>query len=123
MIQEGMVETAFKTAAGAHEAAWSQQGLGYSFQTPEAWNTDEEYRSLCYMRPLAIWAMQWALTNPKLSTEETKHPYGEIDECLYQKQHLAFSKVAHLLKLPNKEETSKTFLQSLVQFICRRLPI
>ncbi|MBA0783351.1 hypothetical protein Gotri_001079 [Gossypium trilobum] len=123
MIQEGMVETAFKTAAGAHEAAWSQQGLGYSFQTPEAWNTDEEYRSLCYMRPLAIWAMQWALTNPKLSTEETKHSYGEIDECLYQKQHLAFSKVAHLLKLPNKEETSKTFLQSLVQFICRRLPI
>ena len=28
MIQEGMVETAFKTAAGAYEAAWSEQGLG-----------------------------------------------------------------------------------------------
>ncbi|KAK8638558.1 hypothetical protein V6N13_136977 [Hibiscus sabdariffa] len=123
MIQEGMVEMAFKTAAGAHEAAWSQQGLGYSFQTPEAWNTDDEYRSLCYMRPLAIWAMQWALTKPKHYKEEMKHPYGEIDDSVYQKQHLGFSKVAHLLKLPNKEETSKSFLQSLVHFICRRVPI
>ncbi|XP_038999531.1 non-lysosomal glucosylceramidase-like [Hibiscus syriacus] len=123
MIQVGMVETAFKTAAGAYEAAWSQQGLGYSFQTPEGWNTDDEYRSLCYMRPLAIWAMQWALTKPKLFSEEMKHSYGEIDDSVYRKQHLGFSKVAHLLKLPNKEETSKSFLQSLVHFICRRVPI
>lgn len=28
MIQEGMVDMAFQTAAGIHEAAWSQQGLG-----------------------------------------------------------------------------------------------
>ncbi|XP_021287573.1 non-lysosomal glucosylceramidase-like [Herrania umbratica] len=121
MIQEGMVETAFKTAAGAYEAAWSQQGLGYSFQTPEAWNTDEQFRSLCYMRPLAIWAMQWALTKPKLFTEEMKH--GVIDDSLYHKQHLGYSKVAHLLKLPSKEEISKTFLQSVTEFICRRVPI
>ncbi|XWS24698.1 hypothetical protein CRYUN_Cryun27aG0005700 [Craigia yunnanensis] len=121
MIQEGMVEMAFKTAAGAYEAAWSQEGLGYSFQTPEAWNTDDQFRSLCYMRPLAIWGMQWALTKPKLFTEEMKH--GVINDSLYHKQHLGFSKVAHLLKLPSKEETSKTFLQSVTEFICRRVPI
>lgn len=28
MIQEGKVETAFKTASGVFEAAWSQDGLG-----------------------------------------------------------------------------------------------
>lgn len=28
MIQEGMVDMAFQTAVGIHEAAWSQQGLG-----------------------------------------------------------------------------------------------
>ncbi|OMO77999.1 Glucosylceramidase [Corchorus olitorius] len=122
MIQEGMVETGFKTAAGAYEAAWSQQGLGYSFQTPEAWNTDDQFRSLCYMRPLAIWGMQWALTKPKLFKEEMKHE-EKFDESLCHKQHLGFSKVANLLKLPDKEETSKTFLQSLMEFICRRVPI
>lgn len=28
MIQEGMLDAAFHTASGVHEAAWSQQGLG-----------------------------------------------------------------------------------------------
>lgn len=28
MIQEGMVEMAFQTAAGVYQTAWSQQGLG-----------------------------------------------------------------------------------------------
>lgn len=28
MIQEGMLDMAFQTAAGVHEAAWSQEGLG-----------------------------------------------------------------------------------------------
>lgn len=28
MIQEGMSETAFKTAEGIHETAWSHEGLG-----------------------------------------------------------------------------------------------
>ncbi len=41
----------------------------YSFQTPEAWTTDGHFRSLAYMRPLAIWAMQWAL-NPHASLLE-----------------------------------------------------
>lgn len=28
MIQEGMVDMGFKTAQGAYETAWSEQGLG-----------------------------------------------------------------------------------------------
>lgn len=31
MIQEGMVETGFKTAQGIFEAAWSPEGIGYAF--------------------------------------------------------------------------------------------
>ena len=31
--------------------------MGYWFQTPEAWNEKGDYRSIAYMRPLAIWGM------------------------------------------------------------------
>lgn len=31
------------------------------FQTPEAIVANGNFRSLAYMRPLSIWAMQWAL--------------------------------------------------------------
>lgn len=90
----------------------------YSFQTPEGWNTDDEYRSICYMRPLAIWAMQWALTKPKPSTEGIKHEAKE--DSLYLKQHAAFSKVAQILKLP--EEGPKSLLQTIYELTCRRFP-
>ncbi|KAI3935546.1 hypothetical protein MKW92_024010 [Papaver armeniacum] len=72
MIHEGLEEIGFNTASGVHEASWSLEGLGCSFQTPEAWDTDDRYRSLAYMRPLAIWAMQWALSPPKLFKEAEK---------------------------------------------------
>ncbi|XP_021891614.1 non-lysosomal glucosylceramidase-like [Carica papaya] len=105
MIQEGMTDTAFRTAAGVYEAAWSENGLGYSFQVPEGWNNSDEYRSLAYMRPLAIWAMQWGLSRPqqKLEKQDLK-PEIKVDTLL--KQHAGFSKVANLLKLP-KEESPK----------------
>jgi non-lysosomal glucosylceramidase len=67
MIHEGMNEQAFTAAEGVFLAGWSD--LGYSFQTPEAWTTDGHFRSLAYMRPLAIWGMQWAL-NPHASLLE-----------------------------------------------------
>ena len=41
-------------------------GYRFGFQKPEGWNTDEEYRSLGYLWKLAIWAMQWAVSKPKL---------------------------------------------------------
>jgi hypothetical protein len=34
---------------------------GYWFATPEAWDKNGNYRSLAYMRPLSIWAIQWAV--------------------------------------------------------------
>lgn len=116
MIHEDMLDTAFQTASGIYEAAWSRGGLGYSFQTPEGWNTDGQYRSLAYMRPLAIWAMQWALMQPKLP--ERKLEAKDLN--LLPRYNAGFSKVAHLLKLP-KEQASRTILQIIYDIICRRL--
>ncbi|GFP98321.1 non-lysosomal glucosylceramidase [Phtheirospermum japonicum] len=62
MIHAGMKEQAFATAEGIFIAGWSEEGFGYSFQTPEGWTTDGHFRSLIYMRPLSIWGMQWALS-------------------------------------------------------------
>lgn len=59
MIQEGLIEEAFQTAWGAYHVCWEWYGL--AFQTPEAYMMDKHYRSLGYMRPLAIWSMQFAL--------------------------------------------------------------
>lgn len=87
----------------------------YSFQTPEAWNTYDEYRSLGYMRPLAIWAMQWALTRPKLPQQVTEKEFDEISSL---KHHAGFSRVASLLKLP-KEEASRSVLQGFYDYTCK----
>lgn len=56
---QGLLDQAFQTAWGAYHVCWEWYGL--AFQTPEAYMTDNIYRSLGYMRPLAIWSMQWAL--------------------------------------------------------------
>lgn len=69
MILAGMEEQAFTTAEGIFIAGWSEDGFGYSFQTPEGWTIDGHFRSLIYMRPLAIWGMQWALTMPRVVLE------------------------------------------------------
>ncbi|KAF5962009.1 hypothetical protein HYC85_003218 [Camellia sinensis] len=72
MILAGMEEQAFTTAEGIFIAGWSEEGYGYSFQTPEAWSIDGHFRSLIYMRPLAIWGMQWALSLPQAILEAPK---------------------------------------------------
>ncbi|KAH7662725.1 Glucosylceramidase protein [Dioscorea alata] len=72
MLLAGMEHQAFTTAEGIFTAGWSEEGFGYWFQTPEGWTTDGHYRSLIYMRPLAIWAMQWALSPPKAILEAPK---------------------------------------------------
>ncbi|XP_077870346.1 non-lysosomal glucosylceramidase-like [Saccoglossus kowalevskii] len=59
MIQEGLLEEAFTTASGVYKTCYERCGLG--FQTPEAYFANNCYRSLGYMRPLAIWAMQYAV--------------------------------------------------------------
>lgn len=58
MLQLGLREEAFTTAQGAYRQTY--EVLGYWFLTPEAWTIKGEHRSLAYMRPLAVWAMQWA---------------------------------------------------------------
>ncbi|RDX85353.1 Non-lysosomal glucosylceramidase, partial [Mucuna pruriens] len=117
MIQENMIDMAFQTAGGVYETAWSNNGLGYSFQTPEAWTTKDEYRSLCYMRPLAIWAMQWELSRAKHTQHESK---SDIKEDILSRYHDGFSKVAHLLKV--KEETdSRSLFQVIYDFTCKRM--
>ncbi|BAT94661.1 uncharacterized protein HKW66_Vig0190020 [Vigna angularis] len=72
MILAGMEEEAFTTAEGIFLAGWSEDGYGYWFQTPEAWTMDGHYRSLMYMRPLAIWGMQYAMNRPKAILEAPK---------------------------------------------------
>uniref|UniRef100_A0A673Z405 Non-lysosomal glucosylceramidase n=1 Tax=Salmo trutta TaxID=8032 RepID=A0A673Z405_SALTR len=63
MIHEGMLEEGLRTAEGCYRTVWER--LGMAFQTPEAYCEKGIYRSLAYMRPLSIWAMQLALdTSP-----------------------------------------------------------
>lgn len=53
-----LLQMAINTARGIHDYGW--QELGYWFATPEAWEDNGNYRSLGYMRPLSIWAIQYA---------------------------------------------------------------
>ncbi len=62
MLQAGLKDEAFKTAEGVCKTTYYR--TGYWFQTPEAWNEKADFRALTYMRPLAIWAMQWELESP-----------------------------------------------------------
>ncbi|KAK8668271.1 hypothetical protein V6N13_105731 [Hibiscus sabdariffa] len=117
MIHEDMVDMAFHTASGIFEAVWSEGGLGYSFQTPEAWNTHDQYRSILYMRPLAIWAMQWALSRPKLPEHE---PRPEVKADSIRTHHAGFSKVARLVKLPEQRST-KSILQTMFDYTSKRI--
>ncbi len=63
MLQEGLAEAAWQTAKGVVMTTYHDRG--YWFQTPEAWDRHGNYRAIAYMRPLAIWAMQWALNTQR----------------------------------------------------------
>eukprot|EP00252_Welwitschia_mirabilis_P002180 TRINITY_DN1208_c0_g1_i3.p1 TRINITY_DN1208_c0_g1~~TRINITY_DN1208_c0_g1_i3.p1 ORF type:complete len:971 (-),score=189.01 TRINITY_DN1208_c0_g1_i3:472-3384(-) len=100
MIHEGMIQEGFLTAKGVYQTAWSEEGYGYSFQTPEGWNANGEFRSLCYMRPLAIWAMQWALTQQKDKCTEQSARSRADEASVWHND--GFLEVAEALKLePN----------------------
>eukprot|EP01038_Epipyxis_sp_PR26KG_P012239 gene12239-16403_t len=60
---EELVTMAYETSRGIHDAGW--QEFGYWFATPEGWEKNGNYRSLGYMRPLSIWAMQYAQEEEK----------------------------------------------------------
>ncbi|KAK3037731.1 hypothetical protein RJ639_031102 [Escallonia herrerae] len=118
MIHEDMVDVGFQTASGVHEAAWSTKGYGYSFQTPEGWDLAGQYRALGYMRPLAIWAMQWALSQPKVSRQEMK---PEVKQEYLFRQHAGFTRVARLLKLPEEEGGPRSLYQVVFDYTCKRI--
>ncbi|CAN6854808.1 unnamed protein product [Brassica oleracea] len=120
MIQEGQREKGFQTASGIYEAVWSDRGLSCSFQTPEAWNMNDEYRSLCYMRPLAIWAMQWALTPIQtFGGEKQNLMAGDEDESdLLLRQHNGFKEVARYVKIAKSTE-HRSLLQEKYEAILK----
>ncbi len=53
-----MESEGFSVAKGVYTTGYDRFGTG--FMTPEAWTADGGHRALGYLRPLAIWAMQWA---------------------------------------------------------------
>ncbi|KAI4972425.1 hypothetical protein ZWY2020_003350 [Hordeum vulgare] len=112
MIHEGMLEAAFRTAKGAHDASWSKDGFGYAFQTPEAWTAEGGYRGLHYMRPLSIWAMQWALSPPELHKD--LGPVASPGDASVGQDK--FEKVASMLRLA-EEEHHKGFLRALYHIL------
>ncbi len=59
MLQAGLVDEAFKTTRGIYQVIYEDYGLW--FQTPEAISAQGNVRAISYMRPLAIWAIQWEL--------------------------------------------------------------
>lgn len=59
LLQLGEIDKAFHTASGCYETCFERAGLQY--QTPEALYETRFYRAIGYMRPLSIWAMQWAI--------------------------------------------------------------
>ncbi|KAI4808753.1 hypothetical protein KUCAC02_000799 [Chaenocephalus aceratus] len=87
MIHEGMQEEGMRTAEGCYRTVWER--LGMAFQTPEAYCEKGIYRSLAYMRPLSVWAMQLALnTSQKDQTAaaQTEATDGEQGQGLGETQ-------------------------------------
>ncbi len=58
MLHRGMDEAAWQTAFGAYRVTYER---GLWFRTPEAWDKDGNFRASMYLRPGAIWAMEYAL--------------------------------------------------------------
>jgi non-lysosomal glucosylceramidase len=58
-LHRGMDDAAWATAYGIYRVTYETKGLW--FRTPEAWDAEGNFRAQLYMRPQAIWAMQWAL--------------------------------------------------------------
>ena len=74
---QGLIEQAWQTAYGAYHTCYERYGL--AFQTPEAYFCDQRFRSLGYMRPLAIWSIQHALEkfHPEIVPETSKQAVAE----------------------------------------------
>ncbi|KAE8698076.1 glutathione-disulfide reductase family protein [Hibiscus syriacus] len=112
MILAGMEKEAFTTAEGIFSAGWSEERFGYWFQTPEAWTMDGHFRSFIYMRPLAIWGMQWALSIPRAILEAPK--INMMDRILISPATFSFSLTGNgVRKIANKAKL--TLLYASIQ--------
>ncbi len=58
MIGRGLIEEGWATARGAAAVTYER---GLWFRTPEAYDSDGNFRASLYLRPLAIWAIEEAL--------------------------------------------------------------
>jgi len=58
MWLRGLKAEAWRTAWGAYRVTYEEKG--YWFRTPEAWDAEGNFRASMYMRPGAIWAIEWA---------------------------------------------------------------
>lgn len=76
-VSQGMLEEGMRTAEGCYRTVWEQ--LGMAFQTPEAYCERSIYRSLAYMRPLSVWAMQLALDRSQRDNT-VRAKTGDTDE-------------------------------------------
>jgi non-lysosomal glucosylceramidase len=59
MIHLGLLDQGLKTAFGVYNMTYKERG--YWFRTPEAWTEYGNFRASMYMRPLSIWAIEYAL--------------------------------------------------------------
>jgi non-lysosomal glucosylceramidase len=73
------------------------------------------------MRPLAVWAMQWALSPPNLQKEfETNHSVNELHHDSIASNEASFRRLAKLLELP-EDESSKSFLRVIYDIVRVRM--
>lgn len=71
------------------------------------------------MRPLAIWAMQWALSKEKVSKDDESEKSYINEEEIVSRCHAGFSKVARLLKW-KEESGSRSVFQVIYDLTCKR---
>jgi hypothetical protein len=65
-----MTTEAWETIEGMYNYCYNEAGL--AFQMPEAIMKSNIYRSLGYMRPLCIWAIQYAIDDLNLRKNNNK---------------------------------------------------
>ena len=70
MLEEGMRDEAFTTAKGLWNVIYDSKG--YYFRTPEAWDSHGMYRASMYMRPGAIWSMEYPVIPENKPANVTK---------------------------------------------------
>jgi non-lysosomal glucosylceramidase len=59
LLARGLDAEAWETALGAIRTTYEN---GFQFRTPEAWDENGDFRASIYLRPLALWALEHALS-------------------------------------------------------------